>query len=124
MKDQLQAQVTQILAAIMTSVGELKDFSLTELPDIAQQYITYGIWINTFYAIAWGLIIVGLIVCCWGIVQWSKRQHDNDILIFLLFPVVFLIFSGAALFENIHDLILIHNAPKVWFILEIKNLLS
>lgn len=44
MNDQLQAQLSQILAQIMVSVGEVKDFSVAQLPDIAQQYITYGIW--------------------------------------------------------------------------------
>lgn len=124
MNDQLQAQVSQILAAIMTSVGEVKDFSLAELPDIAQQYINYGLWINTFYAIGLGVVIIGLLAIAGFIVQLAKRQYDDEVLMFLVFPAVFLIVSGAAFFEKIHDLILIHNAPKVWFILEIKNLLS
>lgn len=124
MNDQLQAQVSQILAAIMTSVGEVKDFSITQLPDIAQQYISYGWWINAFYAIGVGVVIIGLLAIAVFIVQLAKKQHDNDILMFLVFPGMFLIVSGAVFFEKIHNLILIHNAPKVWFILEIKNLLS
>jgi hypothetical protein len=123
MNDQLQAQVSQILAEIMTSVGEVKDFSFAQLPDIAQQYISYGLWVNTFYAIGLVVFIIGLLVSIGFIVQLAKREHNSEILIFITFPIIFLIFSVGGLGSKIHDLILIHNAPKVWFILEIKNLL-
>jgi hypothetical protein len=107
----------------MTSVGEVKDFSFAQLPDIAQQYISYGLWVNTFYAIGLVVFIIGLLVSIGFIVQLAKREHNSEILIFITFPIIFLIFSVGGLGSKIHDLILIHNAPKVWFILEIKNLL-
>ena len=40
MNDELQSQLAQILNQITTSISEAKDFSVSQLPDIAQQYIT------------------------------------------------------------------------------------
>jgi hypothetical protein len=41
-----------------------------------------------------------------------------------MIPAFLGIISIIALLANIHNLILIMNAPKVWFLLELKNLLS
>jgi hypothetical protein len=50
MNEQLQAQLSQVLAQIMVSVGEVKNFSVAQLPDIVQQYIQYGIYSSILYS--------------------------------------------------------------------------
>lgn len=124
MNDQLQAQLVTILAKILVSVGELKDFSLEQLPDIAQQYIAYGYWKSVAYIC---LNVFCLIVCAivsWFIERRAKEIGEDDFLLFLAFPGTGAIVFLAAVTHNIHNLILIHNAPKIWFIMEVKNLIS
>jgi hypothetical protein len=124
MNDQLQAQITTILTQIPTSIGELKDYSVEQLPDIVQQYITYGIWINSIYV---GISLVFLIICSIavykGLRNLAKWSEELIVICVGLGWGVGLI-SMFAFFDNLHDLILVTTAPKVWFILELKNLIS
>jgi len=124
MDSQLQAQITTILAQIATSIGELKDYSVEQLPDIAQQYITYGIWINSIYV---GISFVFLIIS--SIVAYKAFRNlgkwcDEYVVLYAVFGCVVGIASMVIFSDKLHDLILVTTAPKVWFILELKNLIS
>jgi hypothetical protein len=123
MNAQLQAQLSQILAQIMVSVGEVKDFSMKELPDIAQQYITYGIWTSAIYTAICAIIIIACLIIGYKIHLYASK-YNEDYYVSLMILLAPLLFSVMGLFDNIHNLIMVLTAPKVWFILEIKNLLS
>ena len=122
MNEQLQAQLAQVLSAIMTSVGEVKDFSVAQLPDIAQQYITYGIWVSSFWVVVSGLAAIISWVCVYKICNKYGFCDDRGVIAlpFISIGVV----SIIPLLNNLHNLILVTTAPKVWFILEIKNLIN
>lgn len=122
MNDQLQAQISQILAQIMVSVGEVKDFSVQQLPDIAQQYINYGIWTSGIYSVICFIISVAIIIL--GYKCLKRAQDDDDYIPAFMIPFFLGVLSIAAFFHNLHNFILVMTAPKVWFILELKNLLS
>jgi hypothetical protein len=124
MNEKLQAQITEILAQIMTSVGEVKDFSLSQLPDIAQQYITYGIWSTTFYLVFCILTVIVCIGMGYGIVRYSNKIGDDEMKIFTAIPIALGVVSFCSALHESHQLILVLTAPKVWFLLELKNLLS
>lgn len=124
MNEQLQAQITQILSQIMVSVGEVKDFSVAQLPDIAQQYITYGLWSNAFYAVFSALVVIVCIGLIWGIVKYCIKNEDGDTIMAAMLPFPIGFFSFLTLLNKIHNLIMVLTAPKVWFLLELKNLLS
>lgn len=51
MNNELQTQLASILAAIQRATSASADFALTQLPDIAQQYVMYGrvssLWTTT-----------------------------------------------------------------------------
>ena len=124
MNDQLQAQITTILAQIATSIGELKDYSVEQLPDIAQQYITYGIWINSIYVgISFVFWIISSIVAYKAFRNLGK-WNDEHVVLCSGFGCVVGTNSMVIFFVKLHDLILVTTAPKVWFILELKNLIS
>jgi hypothetical protein len=124
MNDQLQAQITTILAQIVISIGELKDYSVEQLPDIVQQYITYGIWINSIYS---GISFVSLIICFIlvyvGLCGFRELSEELICMFFGLGCALGII-SMIIFFNKLHQLILVITAPKVWFILELKNLIS
>lgn len=124
MNDQLQAQLSQVLAQIMVSVGEVKDFSVAQLPDIVQQYIQYGIYSSIFYSAISFLVFIICVVVSYKIFKYSQKIEDDEILMFSIPFIAFGFITIVTFFHNIHSLILVLTAPKVWFILEIKNLLS
>jgi hypothetical protein len=131
MNDELQAQLSQILTQITTSVGEVKDFSVSQLPDIAQQYITYGLWVRVFQAIVFGVVFLVILGVIRNLYQKSVEENNRgslysggDYFIGSFFLAFISIIPASAFVSNVHDLILITTAPKVWFILEIKNLIS
>lgn len=122
MNAELQAQITQILSAITTSVGEVKDFSVSQLPDIAQQYINYGIVMSSVWV---ALNAITLIVCLVITHKIYKRWNGEDETIMLVIPFIAgFVGSICAFCFNLHDLILVLTAPKVWFILQLKDLIS
>ena len=123
MNDQLQAQLSQVLAQIMVSVGEVKDFSVSNLPDIAQQYINYGIWKTGITSVILFILTIPLIF----IVKSGIEDLGNDKEIGIpkvMVPIVLGVLTVGFFIDNLHSFILVMTAPKVWFILEVKNLLS
>jgi hypothetical protein len=123
MNKELQAQISQIIAQIMVSVGEVKDFSMEQLPDIAQQYVTYGIWSSAFYSLISLLFVIAFAFACKVLLRMGQR-YDETYYAFLAPLVGLSVLPILALFHNVHQLILVLTAPKVWFLLEIKNLLQ
>lgn len=122
MNDQLQAQISQILAQIMVSVGEVKDFSVQQLPDIAQQYINYGIWTSGIYSVISFIFLVAFIILAYKCLK--RARNDDDYIPLFILPFLLGVLSIVSFFHNLHNFILVMTAPKVWFILELKNLLS
>ncbi len=123
MNDQLQAQISQIIAQIMVSVGEVKDFSMSQLPDIAQQYITYGVWKTGITSVILFIaIIASIFVARSGI---KDLNHNYEIGIPKTMASIFGgLLSMGFFIDNLHSFILVMTAPKVWFLLEIKNIIN
>ena len=125
MNEELQKQLAQVINSIVTSVGEVKDFSVAQLPDIAQQYINYGIVSSAALVVLCAIIAVVSIKFLTLSFKKVNEPYDNECYI----PVTIFSFMGTALstiffFVNVHNLILVLTAPKVWFILQIKELLA
>ena len=122
MNEQLSKQASEILTLILSSMKDVSDFSMKQLPDIAQQYIFYGLISNSIAVI---LLTTVLIINSW----WIKRliphtDWDEDSVPLMLIPIFLNALMGALWVQKIHSLILNISAPKVWLILEFKNLLS
>lgn len=56
MKEELQAKLVDIIDAIQATAGKAGDFAMTQLPEIAQQYVVYGRVVSTTFFIL-GLIL-------------------------------------------------------------------
>lgn len=137
MNKELQSQLVNILGQISTSVAEAKDFTVSQLPDVAQQYITYGIWRNSVGLLITLLIFIGFCIglklCIRTIVSLAKKDlplNENEegiLVVSATGGVVFTlgcIISAFTLWGKLEIFILVITAPKVWFILELKNLIS
>lgn len=122
MNEQLSKQASEILTQILSSVKDVSDFSMKQLPDIAQQYIFYGLISNSLAVI---LLTTVLIINSW----WIKKRipvtvWDSEFIPLIVVPIMLNILIGPLWWLRLQSLILNISAPKVWLILEIKNLLS
>ena len=125
MNEELQKQLAQVISSIATSVGEVKDFSVAQLPDIAQQYINYGIVSSAAWVVLCAIIAVISIKFLTLSFKKLNEPYDNDVYIaFAVFSFFGIILSTIFFLDNLHDLILVLTAPKIWFILQIKELFA
>lgn len=131
MNDQLQKQLAEILNQMQTAVTNTADYSLKQLPDIASQYIYYGFWSNLLGLIISGAFIVACVFLCGKLLSLDSRKFpDSDaegvVKFFGILGTIFLVVMTILLkfYPSLESLILNLTAPKVWLILEIKNLLS
>lgn len=129
MNEQLQAQVTVILKQFSDGISTAGDVAMRELPDIAQQYVAYGFVKGILGVTICGAFTILLLgIMCWAIKSvWSnanKNINECDYYPFIFIPIPFLLLSFVALYANAESLILNITAPKIWLLLEIKNILS
>jgi hypothetical protein len=124
MKEELQNKAVEILTSIQTTVSGAKDFTLAQLPDIANQYITYGIVSNVTYSV--GALIIAT-VCCW-IACWclrGMRIRDSETLFGgMMASTIVGLFFLYNFIVGLEETIMVIFAPKVWLILELSKLIK
>lgn len=124
MNDQLQTQVTTILKQFSDGISTVGDVAIKELPDIAQQYVTYGFVKGILGVTVSGAFLIAMIcTAIWGIKELRKTGNDGY-LAPIIFSSIFAFFTFINLSLNVENLILNITAPKLWLLLEIKNLIS
>ena len=124
MNDELKAQVTTILKQFSDSISTVGDVAMKELPDIAQQYITYGFVKGILGVTVSGAFLIAMIcTAIWGLKELKKTGNDGYIPL-IIFPSMIAFFTAIQLSLNVENLILNITAPKLWLLLEIKKLIS
>lgn len=129
METELQNQIASILAIISNSVQEVKDFTVSQLPDIAQQYITYGIWNGVFFVLFFSVIFVLLAIIAYRSLNHSecleKKGKDGFGFTSITAIIAFIeFFMLQMLYVNISKLVFVFSAPKVWLLVELKKLIG
>lgn len=127
MKEELQNKLVEILASMQSTVGQAKDFTLSQLPDIAQSYLLFG-RVTESLQIAASLAL--LCVAAWAGYKcfvWGK-EGSEDADGWEAFVIVIGGFSGGiggiSFMLNISEFLLVWLAPKVWLIQEIAKLVK
>jgi hypothetical protein len=127
MENDLKAKLAEILTDIADNVGQLKDFAVEQLPDVAQQYIVYGRVLETaVFLIVCTLNIVMIKICIWGAKQ-IRTKGDNsgplEVMSLILggFASLFLI---TVLFCQIKPFLMVWLAPKIYLIQGISSLIK
>lgn len=129
METELQNQIASILAIISNSVQEVKDFTVSQLPDIAQQYITYGIWNGVFSVLFFSVIFVLLAIIAYRSLNHAesleKKGKDGFGFMSITAIIAFIEFIMLQmLYVNISKLVFVFSAPKVWLLVELKKLIG
>ena len=121
MKDDLQNKLVEILSAIQTTAGKAGDFALTQLPDVAQSYVTYGRTISSL-GVAIGLLLwITSAICVRKAVTTEDEEFAKAWFVTFAFTAII---GGMFVAINASSALLVWLAPKVWLLKEIANLLK
>ncbi len=123
MQEELQGKLVEILTQIQGNVSQAKDFTLQQLPDIAQSYIYYGM----VSSVVWFLIGLGL--CCLSYVFYKKTKEpkkdwDDDKITEWFVSTLSGFFGATTTFVALENFLLVWFAPKVWLLKEIASFLK
>ncbi len=130
MENDLKAKLAEILTGIADNVGQLKDFAVEQLPDVAQQYIEYGrVLETTVFLIVCALNIVAIKICIWGAKEIRTKGKNGDycepleVMSLLLggFASLFLI---TILLCQIKPFFMVWFAPKIYLLQGISSLIK
>lgn len=130
MKEELQRQLAQIIAAIHSQVSSTGDFWIERLPSVAQQYIAYG---RAQAVIDIIMPALGLLLAAWLIKH--ERMHFGAPLDIkskgaLISVLINTVAAGLGTYSVImfvhatHAAALVWSAPKVWLLRELANIIK
>ena len=132
MNSELQTQLASVLAAIQRATSASADFALTQLPDIAQQYVMYGrvssLWTTTALLAAAAAM---LYVSRWAyknpwyedeLYRADRKQRAEGNLAVIFFTAA----MGTALLLIAVTTInwMVWVAPKVWLLRELARMVG
>ena len=123
----LDSKFVEILTQIQASVQATGDFTREQLPDVVNQYLTYGRISNVFGLIIPATYILLTILYVFWVIKYHGDKEDVDegiIGIGVFTSVTSVVFALPVLVWNINQTILLWAAPKVWILFEIKALLT
>ena len=117
MNDELKNKSVEILTQIQQAVQSGAEVAGHQIPDIARQYVVYGMVMNW----AMALFFAGVIILLYRKIRLMKIKDSRaDSLPFMIFSalsfVPFCVYLESALLVTI--------APKVWLIKEIADLIK
>lgn len=130
MKEELQRQLAQIIAAIHGQASSTGDFWVERLPSVAQQYIAYG---RAQAIIDIVMPVLGLLLAAWLIKH--ERMHFGAPLDIkskgaLISVLINTVAAGLGTYSVImfvnatHAAALVWSAPKVWLLRELANIIK
>ena len=119
MKDELQSKLVEVLTSIQNASAQAADFTMEQLPDIAQSYVTFGIVSSSLWA-ALGLIVFA--AAWYGIVK-AEQEGCHDGFLYVLGGMLSLLPLAVGL-TQLQSAILAWYAPKVWLLKEIASMVG
>jgi hypothetical protein len=125
---ELESKLVEVISSISDSVGQVKDFTVEQLPDVAQQYILFGmIWETIALAIFLILSACSIKIVIWGIKKnrTALDYYDGDYGFAAIISggVGSIVFS-VLLVAQIQQVLLVFLAPKLYLIQGLANLVK
>lgn len=75
MNDELQNKLAEVLGGIAEGVTQAKDFAVEQLPDVAQQYIMFGmVWETAAFA----MLVAATWLFTWMFLRGWKLANDDE----------------------------------------------
>jgi len=132
MKEELQLKLVEVIDAIQTTAGKAGEFALTQLPQIAQEYVIYG-RVKTAVLTLLLLLLGGILLCAavWAYKKpWNSSPYSTDRgqlrsesnYVVMMLGAVFGTLTTVTAISSFDYLVWF--APKVWLIKELANLVK
>lgn len=121
MNDELSSKLAEILGAMQTAVGAAKDFTLAQLPDIAQSYVIYGrVWYLFLAAIG-----VAIFIAIWVFaVRANNRADDFNKGLLIVVGGIVSVIPATLFIVSVKNAMLVWFAPKVWLMIKLGELIG
>jgi hypothetical protein len=129
MNDELQSKLVEVLTGISEGVSQAKDFAIEQLPDVAQQYIVFGmVWETALLVILSGITATCVWALVWGFKklfgETSTYSEENAGLIVALFSGCALAVTGSFTVAQLKPVLLVWFAPKLYLLQGIAGLVK
>ena len=126
MNEDLQKQIAESIKSFATAVGDVKDFTVAQAPDVIQQYLYWGIGKSVF-TIALSAIV--LFLSYKSIFKWTDQRMEYGMvkggkLAAMLGGGFMSAAACVALITSAYDLVQILLAPKIYLIESAARLLK
>lgn len=125
MKSDLQDKLVEILGGIQGAVSKGSDFVLTQLPDVAQQYVAFGrVWCFVDIAMCGVILYVGYRLIKYAITSKAVEFGDWAFsrLVSMIAGAIVSLVGFVAMGFAAQGALLVWLAPKVWLLKEIASL--
>ena len=123
MNDELQSKLVEVLTGISEGVAQAKDFAVEQLPDVAQQYIMFGMVWETSLLALYATFIALLAFGLWKL--WRSDAADVETVAFsTIFGGGTLVLLLIAFVMQIKPVLLVWFAPKLYLLQGIAGLVK
>ena len=116
MNDELKNKSVEILTQIQQAVQSGAEVAGQQIPEIARQYVVYGMVMNWAMALLFSVVIMLL----YRKIRLMNSNGSTDSLPFMIFSAL----SFIPLCVYLESALLVTLAPKVWLIREIADLIK
>lgn len=79
MNEELQSKLADVLGGISEAVVQTKDFAVEQLPDVAMQYVYFGLAWHGFSVAALLLFVVAVVVGWVKFLKWAKQVDEQGL---------------------------------------------
>jgi len=123
MNDELQSKLVEVLTGISEGVAQAKDFAIEQLPDVAQQYIMFGMVWETSLLVIFAVLITLIAFGMWKIWVSDNLEFEAGagLIVFGAFSEIALLF--AFIFQ-LKPVLLVWFAPKLYLLQGIAGLVK
>jgi hypothetical protein len=129
MNEELQSKLVEVLTGISEGVAQAKDFAVEQLPDVAQQYIMFGmVWETTAFVVLTLLLLASLRLAWAGFKPFlsktsSYADEDRGLVLLIVGGAASLLLGfGWAL--QLKAVLLVWFAPKLYLLQGIAGLVK
>jgi hypothetical protein len=129
MNEELQSKLVEVLTGISEGVAQAKDFAVEQLPDVAQQYIMFGmVWETTAFVVLALLLLPSLRLAWNGLKLITAKNSDymdeNRGFTFLLLGGIASGLFGFSVMVQLKPMLLVWFAPKLYLLQGIAGLVK
>ena len=129
MNEELQSKLVEVLTGISEGVAQAKDFGVEQLPDVAHQYIMFGmVWETTAFVVLTLLLLPSLRLAWVGIKLLTANDADESDesrgFTFLLLGGIASLCLGFLAMVQLKAVLLVWFAPKLYLLQGIAGLVK